>query len=482
MSVIAPGIALRKGIVIADTPGCHFGYPLMSLTIERLNGLKPRAILETVLAPLSLETLAELRLCELVEKLFEILAAIPPNNHGMTLNELLDNYNQWLESLDWFDQRTRALLQLTAVSEPTSLRYDQGISCSQLNRADTNSSTSTAPLRLVKIPNRPTDGNYYKQTSFFVAFENIIQLAKIPQQNWLFSLVDTLRWYEAKNTAAALLQELEIKTEDKYTMPVFMHWSYNCMKIINYGLNSKSFGGQNVIRGVPLSIRVGPFQEVLELLTDETVEELVTNINKDRDNYLYKSIALIFLNRENKQGLPPHSDAYIKLEQWLFHEVQELFKVLKIRYEHGKHHVYKPFSPTPYIVTKDNEKLVLPDPGKAANYLRDFVLNNTIASYYFLYELTPIEESNYCVVEFRLNQCCNTGLVCPELPFNDPDRPFDPSCLTEIEQQMLALLFENRVVQTFDTFDNDFWLQCLWSLVKSLPLPDIGQTQLQSDP
>ena len=471
LSVTAPGIALRKGTVIADTFGCHFGYPLISLTIERPSGQSILPLVEMVLAPLSLETLAELRLCELVEKLFEILATIPSDT-GMALEKLLHTYNQWLENLEWFDQRTLALLKLTAVSEPTSLRKDQGISCSQLNKAETNTSCGKEPLRLMKIPNRSTDGNYYKQTSFFVEFENIRQLAKIPEQSELYSLLDTLWWHHAEDIATALLKKFGIKTEHKNTIPVFMHWSYNCLKIINYGLNSKTFGGQNVVRGVPLSIRVGPFQEVLELLSDETVEELVTSINRDRDNYLYEFILLIFLNREIKKEFPSQHAAYEKLEQWLFHEVQELFKVLKIRHQHGKHHVYKPFSPTPYIVTRDNEKLILPDPGKAANYLRGFVLTKSIANYYFLYELTPINESNYCVVEFRVNQACSKGRGISDLPFNNPERPFDPSWLTENERQMMALLFENRMVQIFD---NDKWLQCLVSLLESLPACDTGQ-------
>lgn len=477
LGVTAPGIVLRKGSVIAETSGCHFGYPLMSLTIEKQGEVHLLAALETVLAPLSPETLAKLRLCELVEKLFEMLADIPSDT-GMALEELLHQYNRWLNSLEWPDERIRALLQLAAVSEPTSLRYDRGLNCAQLNKAETSSLTDKGPLTLIKIPNRPVGWNYYKQTSFFVEFKNIRQLANIPQPSELYSLLDAFWWYRAEYLATFLLQELGIKTEHENTIPVFMHWSYNCLKIINYGFVTKVFGGHKVVRFVSLSFRVGPFQEVLELLSDETVEELVTSIDRDQDNYLYEIIKEIFLNHENREGPPSQRVAYDKLEQWLFHEVQELIKVLKIRHQHGKHHVYNPFSPTPYIVTGDNEKLILPDPGKAANYLRHFVLTRPNDNYYFLYELTSIDESHYCVVEFRVNQASRKALVCSDLPFNNPERPFDPSRLTNNEQQMMALLFENRAVPTF--VDDKLWLQMLQSLLESLPDLDTGQTEISN--
>ena len=459
INVIAPGIALRKGSVIAETSGCHFGYPLMSLTIDQISGQEIPAKLETVLAPLSLEILATLRLSELVEKVFEILATIPPDT-GMALEKLLLQYNQWLDNREWLDEPTRALLRLAAVSEPSNLRHDQGINCVQLNKVETSIFADQGPVTLVKLPNRSTGWKYYKQTSFFIEFKFIRQLANIPWQSELFSLLDGFWWHEAKDIAVALLNEFGIKTEHENTIPVFMHWSYNCLQIINYGFKAESNDGRKVVRFVPLCIRVAPFQEVLELLSDETVEELVTSIARDRDNYLYEFIKLIFINYVNV--LPSTQAAYDKLEQWLFHEVRELFKVLKIRHQYGKHHVYNPFSPTPYIVTGDNRKLILPDPGKAANYLRHFVLTQRNDNYYFLYELTPINEANYCVVEFRLHQGKRESLSGIDLPFNNPERPFDPSNLTESEQQMMALLFDNKAVRSFD---NNPWLQSLLSFV-----------------
>ncbi|USE34231.1 hypothetical protein [Endozoicomonas sp. SCSIO W0465] len=471
VSVTAPGIALRKGTILAETRGCHFGYPLMSLTIENQGELP---VLETVLAPLSPETLSQLRLCDMVEKLFAILAAIPLGT-GMALEALLNQYNQWLNNLEWLDEHTCPVLQLAAVNGPISLRHDQGINCAQLNKTETSTSTGKGPLTLVKIPNRPAGWNYYKQTSFFVEFKNIRQLADIPWQTELYSLLDAVWWHEARDIATSLLKEFGIKTEHENTIPVFMHWSYNCLKIINYGFKTESFGGQRVVRHVPLSIRVGSFQAVLELLSDETVKELVTSINKDQDNYLYEFLLQIFVNYENRKELRSQRVAYDKLEQWLFHEVQELFKVLKIRYQHGKHHVYNPFSPTPYIVTKDNEKLILPDPGKTADFLQNFVLAQRNDNYYFLYELTAINEANYCVVEFRLHQGNNKGSSAVDLPFNNPDRPFDPTHLSENEQQMMTLLFEGRTVQTLD---NNLWLQSLLSLLESFPDLDTGQTKI----
>ncbi|WP_101748692.1 hypothetical protein [Endozoicomonas acroporae] len=471
VTVTAPGIALRKGTVLAETLGCHFGYPLMSLTIDQTGGEQILAILETVLAPLSSETLVKLRLCELVEKLFEMLATIPSET-GMALEELIQQYNRWLESLDGFDERTCALLQLATVHEPTSLRHDQGINYGLLNQAEVSTSTGKGPLTLIKIPDREAGWDYYKQTSFFVEFKNIRQFANIPQQTELYSLLDAAGWCEAKEIATALLREFGIKTEHENTLPVFMHWSYNCLKIINYGFTTRTRGGQRVIRHVSLCIRAGQLQEVFQLLSDETVNELVTSINRDRENDLYKVIILIFLDYGGWKEFPGKRTAYEKLEQWLFHEVRELFKVLKIRQQHGKQHVYSPFLSTPYIVTRDNEKLILPDPGKAASYLRDFVLPKRNDKYYFLYELTTIKDASYCVIEFRLHQGNCGELSVFDLPFNHPERTFDPLHLTENEQQMMDILFENTAVQTLDDI---MWLQNLRSLLESLPDLDTGQ-------
>ena len=442
VGIKAPGINLRKGVVLAETRGCHFGYPLMSLTVESLvDGLRRLAVLEIVLAPLPLETLAELRLGQLVEKLYEIVASIPPDT-GMALEELLNQYNPLLDNLEWLDESISPLLKLAANNEPVSLRYDQSINFALLNTAEISTSTGKEPLILTKIPNRPARWNYYKQTSFFVEFRNIRRLANIPQQSELYSPLDALWWREAEDIATSLLKEFGIITEHENTIPVFMHWAYNCLKIIDYGFNAKSSGGREVVRFVPLCVRVGPFQEILELLSDETVDELVSSINRDRDNYLYEFIRLILLNFEGRKEIPSQRNAYDKLEQWLFHEVHELFKVLKIRHQHGKHHVHDPYSPAPYIVTKTNKKLMLPDPGKTADFLRDFVMVQRNDNYYFLYELKEINGADYCVVEFRLHQSNDKEFIEFDIPFNNPERPFDPSFPTANEQQMMALLFE----------------------------------------
>lgn len=423
---------LKKGGVIAKTVGSAHGYPIISLTVE--DAYEQFPVLEVVTAPLSLESHKHLQVCRQCEIIFLILSSIEPGK-CMSLTDIVDWYNSLILNNDLLKDS----LTLEINHEPASLRNDRGLHFSNLSLPQLKGEMPPGIfLNRLESTGMEVVGDYFRQTSFFIPYKNVSNLGEVSPKSECFKFFDGDRWRDSRQGVIFLSRVLGLKSIDENTRSAFIHWFYNCNKIINFALSRESEEKAKVIRCVSLSVRVSSHQEIMELMSDEDVCRVISTLLNDVDNRIHDQIEKYLLGEDKLQD---HIDIN-KLKCWLSLELNQLVNVLRIRYIFGRHHVHEPYSLEPYITTAENRRVKLAN--YASGYLSGFLINQPQDHNEFVYKLEFINEKPYCVVEFRLHQG-NGGGRFPDIPFNDPQRLFDPSNPTVAEQEMMDFLFKEDV-------------------------------------